>query len=66
MAVDVSATPVFRAGEPKRLFALTSSYSAAPDGERFLVGLPVSGGAEMAAEVPFTVILNWTTLLGER
>lgn len=44
-------------GRPARLFPSPSpaNWDAAPDGQRFLFGIPV-GHQELA---PFTVVLNW-------
>jgi hypothetical protein len=59
MAVEVSSSPTFQPGTPKRLFAfpptVTSTFDVTPDGQRFL--LPVS--ADNAQESPFTMVLNW-------
>jgi dipeptidyl aminopeptidase/acylaminoacyl peptidase len=62
MSVDVSTSPVFQAGVPKTLFksSVASIYwESTGDGQRFL--LPVAVGANTAA--PYTVVLNWTSLL---
>jgi Tol biopolymer transport system component/predicted Ser/Thr protein kinase len=72
MAVDVSTTPVFKAGPPMPLFKLSrvflnSSPVGTPgsladvtaDGKRFLIAMPV---AESAPE-QFTVLLNWPASL---
>ena len=71
MAVQVTADKVFQAATPKPLFkvpaeSLTSTamfglsnLDVVADGSRFLVTMPIS---DSMAE-PFTVILNWTSLL---
>lgn len=62
MAVDVKTSPEFTPGPPKPLFK-TSAFSAfwevSPDGQRFLVPVPV--GVNAAA--PLTVVLNWQSAL---
>jgi Tol biopolymer transport system component len=70
MAVDVSKSTAkeFQAGATTPLFKVplgggTGSYNAAADGRRFLVGLSVTNAAKRRDETPFTVILNWETLL---
>lgn len=69
MAVEISASSVFRAGAPKPLFQVPAAFmrsntpgagaDASPDGKRFLFSLPV----QQSASVPFNVVLNWTSLL---
>ena len=62
MAVPVSASgAAFQAGTPKALFKVPSSqtWDVAADGKRFLFPIP-SGDT---AQNPFTVILNWPSLL---
>jgi hypothetical protein len=69
MAVEISTSPVFRAGAPKPLFQVPSAFmrsgtpgadaDAGPDGKRFLFALP----AQQSAPIPFSVVLNWTSLL---
>jgi hypothetical protein len=52
-------------GEPERLFQMppepspARTYSAMPDGQRFLVVTPL----ESAVSTPLTVVLNWPRLL---
>ncbi len=58
MSVEVSTTPVFQAGVPKRLFnpkAASRYWDVTPDGRRFVIPVPV--GQSSAA--PYTVVLNW-------
>jgi len=64
MAVEVGTNPIFKAGTPKLLFQAPSQpdntagdYSI--DGKRFLFLAP----AEQTAQAPFTVVLNWPSLL---
>jgi eukaryotic-like serine/threonine-protein kinase len=56
MAVEIAATPAFRAGKPRPLGALTfpSGWDSAADGRRFL-------GLATKSETPpsYTVVLNW-------
>jgi hypothetical protein len=55
MAMDVSATPTFKAGAPKLLFRLLSPQTAispdgiSRDGQRFVFGMPVSPRAQAEA-----------------
>jgi len=65
MAVDIATSPVFRAGVPKALFqtpawgstSFRQSWDVAPDGKRFFFVTLT------AAATPFTVVLNWSSLL---
>jgi Tol biopolymer transport system component len=66
MAVDVKTSPRFEAGIPHALFdthmvnppvSFFFGYDVSPDGQRFLVNLPVQSGAEVPQ--PITVVLNW-------
>jgi len=67
MAVEIATMPVFRPGKPQALSPMAMLrggvvYSAGPwdaaaDGKRFLAPAPRSGPE------PFTVVLNWTSLL---
>ena len=71
MATAISTDPVFRPAEARILFQSTSFVSAASytintgpwdmaqDGSRFIVPLPAADGTPS----PFTIILNWTSLL---
>jgi hypothetical protein len=72
MAVDFASGPAFRAGTPKLLFQvppdvsqLTSIFVHIPTwdvdaaGDRFILA---TTAAESSAS-PFTIILNWTSLL---
>jgi serine/threonine protein kinase/Tol biopolymer transport system component len=59
-AVEVVTQPVFRMGRARLLFRITSDvWDAAPDGDRFLVAVPLP--AKMQS--PLTVLLNWNTRL---
>jgi serine/threonine protein kinase len=70
MAVEVSTTPAFHAGEPKLLFLTPPGFvrTAAPgaladaeaDGKRFLLAVPV---ARSSTQEQFTAVLNWTAAL---
>jgi serine/threonine-protein kinase len=70
LAVDVTTTPNFAAGKPRRLFegpyvastALWSNYDVAPDGQRFLMIKPVRP-SETRPQV-INVLLNWPATLG--
>ena len=63
MAVEIAASPMFRAGRPQALGVLTpafvnsvgsSTWDSAPDGKRFL--------RVTASETrPYAVLLNWQT-----
>jgi Tol biopolymer transport system component len=71
MAVEITDDPAFPAGKPRTLFPaprVWSQYIAFPafvtwdvstDGNRFLLPVPT----EETAPVPFTLVLNWTSLL---
>ena len=66
MAVEVEATAeTLVVGETQRLFQMpprsspAPTYSAMPDGQRFLVVTPV----ETEVSTPLTVVLNWPRLL---
>jgi serine/threonine protein kinase/Tol biopolymer transport system component len=62
MSVDISTKPVLEAGKPRPLFQLPPGFvggGVTPDGRRFLIGVPVA----QSASVPFTVVLNWQTIL---
>jgi Tol biopolymer transport system component len=69
MAVVILTEPEFRAGPPKALFTLPETpdnltplfEDVTPDGERFLVNLPV----ESRTSVNFHAILNWQSMLVE-
>jgi roadblock/LC7 domain-containing protein len=71
MAVDVSTSPSFHAGEPKVLFEAPAGFvrsntpgalaDAAKDGKRFLLVMPVARAA--TAQEQFTAVLNWTAAL---
>jgi eukaryotic-like serine/threonine-protein kinase len=63
MSVDVVTAPVFQSGVPKPLFRALSAgganWDVSADGKRVVLSVPV--GANPAA--PYTVVLNWTSLL---
>jgi len=62
MAVPVSASgAAFQPGTPRALFEVPSilTWDVTADGKRFLFPIP-SGETTQA---PFTVVLNWTSLL---
>ena len=62
MAVDVTYSPTFHAGVPKRLFPSRSAsifWEMAGDGQQFLI--PIAQG--QSASAPYTVVLNWNSLL---
>jgi hypothetical protein len=64
MAVDISGSLVFHPGVPKPLFRAPShvgsssdnNWDVTRDGKRFLF-------AAKSTQGPFTVVLNWTSLL---
>jgi eukaryotic-like serine/threonine-protein kinase len=73
MAVEVSASPVFKAGIPKALFTAITWVNAGPmpgptpydvtaDGKKFLI-ITHGVGAGSPGATPITVVLNWTALL---
>jgi eukaryotic-like serine/threonine-protein kinase len=60
MAVPITLQPngpAIKPGTPVALFSVRSGseYMAAPDGQRFLINMPLEG----TATAPITVILNW-------
>jgi eukaryotic-like serine/threonine-protein kinase len=66
MAVEIKPGAKFEWGKPRPLFKVTLSvhdqmeqYAPHPDGKRFLFAKP----SEQSSNSPFTVILNWTSLL---
>lgn len=62
MAVDVETGSTFQAGRPRVLFQLplgADVWDVTSDGKRFLVAVPLAE----AAPPPFTVILNWQSML---
>jgi serine/threonine protein kinase/Tol biopolymer transport system component len=69
MTVDYTASPMFQPGIPKSVFrpnappmpATASYWDVSPDGNTFLRAVPVPVAANAAA--PFTVVLNWTSLV---
>ena len=64
MSVPVTTRPTFQADEPKPLFKAPPAvafFEVTPDGQRFLMPVPVSAGA--GAAPPYKVVLNWTSML---
>ncbi len=72
MAAEVKAGTVFQWGNPKPLFQVPpvpteflpiplSMWDVASDGDRFLLSTP----AAESTQAPFTVVLNWTSLLNK-
>jgi eukaryotic-like serine/threonine-protein kinase len=64
MVVEVSTSSVFQAGTPKLLFQAPQQFERTVgdytvDGKRFLFLVP----AEQTRQAPFTVVLNWPSLL---
>ena len=62
VSVDISAKPVFKVGAPRPLFQLPPGiigFEVTADGRRFLIGAPLAQNAS----VPFTVVLNWQSML---
>jgi len=67
MAVEVKTGPVFEAGIPKILMQaplitvlkISPTWDVSPDGKRFFFPTP----ATESAQAPFTVVLNWPSLL---
>jgi Tol biopolymer transport system component len=65
VAVPIQTSPRFEAGEPRKLFVVVSPfasgnryYDVTPDGNRFLVLVPVGSGDQ--EDVPSaTVVVNW-------
>ena len=72
MVAPIESLSPFRAGTPKRLFTLgvgsaatrdrvrNTDYDVAPDGQRFLISVPVG----QAASSQTTIVLNWPGTLG--
>ena len=65
MAVTVTPGATFQAESPRALFettlavpSLRQTYAVRPDGQQFLMSVPVG-----VASPPMTVVLNWTGLL---
>jgi eukaryotic-like serine/threonine-protein kinase len=67
MAIEIATSPSFRAGVTKSLFQrppregfplFMREWDVAPDGKRFLFSAP-----QAQAAAPFTVVLNWPSLL---
>lgn len=66
MAVNVAGTEDLTFGVPRLLFdtrlvvsPFADHFRAAPDGQRFLLKVPVGG----TTSAPITAVLNWTALL---
>ena len=56
MAVSVTTSPVFEAGEPRPLFQQPpGTIASATDGERLLLAVSVG----QTTQSPFTIVLNW-------
>ena len=72
MAVEVSTSPIFRAGIPRPLFPApiwgggtfhnVTRYDVTADGKRFLIN-SATADAATPAPAPITIVLNWTALL---
>jgi len=64
MAVDVNTKGIFQAGVPKAMFKVPRgllSWDVTSDGKRFL--MPAPSITNPIAQSPFTVVLNWPSLL---
>ena len=61
LSVDVSTTPVFRAGVPNLMFKApaSSNWDVTADGQRFLFLKPLTE----ATPTPITAVVNWTASL---
>jgi hypothetical protein len=61
VAVPVRWNDAFAPGPGKALFSIgrASHYAVDPDGQRFLVAVPL----EQAEQQPLTLLSNWTALL---
>ncbi len=65
MAVPVKTGAVFESEEPRPLFEArlrndpSRHYDVSPDGQRFLLNIPLAGGTSP----PITLVQNWTALL---
>jgi len=60
MGLELTTSPVLRAGEPKMLFTPPRNsgvWDVSKDGNRFLIAVPV----EANAQEPVTVVLNWSS-----
>jgi Tol biopolymer transport system component len=72
MAVEISTSPSFRAGQAKALFATPPGFvrgntpgvlgDASADGKRFLLAVPVSLAS---TQQQFTAVMNWTGILNK-
>jgi eukaryotic-like serine/threonine-protein kinase len=64
-AVEIDASQGLRPGAPRPLFQLPEgtgfTWDVSPDGERFLLNVPVI----KSASVPLSVVVNWTAGLGQ-
>jgi serine/threonine-protein kinase len=60
MAVPIRLGATVEPGTPHELFVTAgmTGYAPSPDGQRFLVNVPV--GSDNTAAPPITVVLNWT------
>ncbi|MFN0084423.1 MAG: protein kinase domain-containing protein [Blastocatellia bacterium] len=69
MAVEVKTGATFEAGNPRALFDLKGIkgrpdyFNVTRDGQKFLLKISVEEPGQNPATVPFTVVLNWTSLL---
>jgi Tol biopolymer transport system component len=71
MAVDITTTPTFSAGTPRKLFegpyersgVFWPNYDVTPDGQRFLM---IKSTDEVVAAVQINVVLNWSEELKQR
>ena len=65
MSAEIKADGPFQSSVPRQLFATSIkhtfgySYATTPDGQRFLVNVPVEAGNR----TPMTIVLNWTASL---
>jgi hypothetical protein len=65
MSVDITPGPTLKAGVPKPLFQMpipasysySGRYDVSPDGQRFLVCVPIVNGNS----VPLNLVVNWTS-----
>jgi serine/threonine protein kinase len=62
MSVAIRAKTIFKVGAPTPLFQFPPGFidgDVTADGRRFLIGVPLAQNAS----IPFTVVLNWQTIL---
>ncbi len=65
MAADLTGNPKSPTGLPKPVFkpkglSALAEWAVSPDGKKFLFPIPIAASTTAA---PFTVVLNWTSLL---